>query len=274
MKKLLLLFLVLGTLYSCGSQKVKGSRNVTTERTNLKDFTSVEIQGDFEVGLKKSNRAQMQVKADDNLHSLIQTDIVDNTLFIKSRKPVKSSKSLEIILSFPDVLDRIVITDNVELYSDEDLYLQDVEVRINKNAKAWLTLTARDFHLYTNGKSKTELNLTASNAYFQLNNSSDLKALVYSPSFKADLYEKASAKIEGETEEFELRSEHSTKFNGSKLTSKNAVVTAEGRSKNEVQVTGNLKLIAKDRAEIEVYGDPDIEIVEFTQKAELKKKEQ
>ncbi len=274
MKKLLLLFLVLGTLYSCGSQKVKGSRNVTTERTNLKEFTSVEIQGDFEVGLKKGNRAQMEVEADDNLHSLIQTDIVDNVLFIKSRKPVKSSKSFEIILTFPQDLDRIVITDNVELYSDEDLFLQDVELRINKNAKAWLTLTARDFQLYMNDKSKTELNLTAGNAYFQLNSSSDLKALVYSPVFKVDLYEKASAKIEGETSEFELRSEHSTKFNGSKLTSENAVVTAEGRSKNEVQVTGKLKLTAKDRSNIEVYGDPEIELVEFTEKAELKKKEQ
>mgnify|MGYP006896875047 CR=1 FL=1 len=149
----------------------------------------------------------MEVEADDNLHSLIQTDIVDNVLFIKSRKPVKSSKSFEIILTFPQDLDRIVITDNVELYSDEDLFLQDVELRINKNAKAWLTLTARDFQLYMNDKSKTELNLTAGNAYFQLNSSSDLKALVYSPVFKVDLYEKASAKIEGETSEFELRSE-------------------------------------------------------------------
>ncbi|WP_372917561.1 GIN domain-containing protein [Salegentibacter sp.] len=274
MKKLLLLFLVLSITYSCGSQKVKGSRDVTTERTNLKDFTSVEIQGDFEVGIKKGNRARMEVEADDNLHSLIQTDIVDNTLFIKSRKPIKSSKSLEIILTFPDILERILITDNVELYSDEDLYLQDVELRINGKAKAWLTLTARDFQLYMNDKTKTELNLTASNAYFQLNSSSDLKVLVYSPILKTDLYEKASAKIEGETKEFELRSEHRTKFKGSKLTTENAVITAEGRSKNEVQVLGNLKLIAKDRAEIEVYGDPKIEIVEFTQKAELKKKEQ
>lgn len=274
MKKLLLLFLVLSITYSCGSQKVKGSRDVTTERTNLKDFTSVEIQGDFEVGIKKGNRARMEVEADDNLHSLIQTDIVDNTLFIKSRKPIKSSKSLEIILTFPDILERILITDNVELYSDEDLYLQDVELRINGKAKAWLTLTARDFQLYMNDKTKTELNLTASNAYFQLNSSSDLKALVYSPILKTDLYEKASAKIEGETKEFELRSEHRTKFKGSKLTTENTVITAEGRSKNEVQVLGNLKLIAKDRAQIEVYGDPEIELVEFTEKAELKKKEQ
>lgn len=273
MKKLLLLFLVLGTLYSCGTQKVKGSRNVTTERTNLKDFTSVEIQGDFEVGIKKGNRAHMTVEADDNLHSLIQTDIVDNTLFIKSRKPVKSSKSLEIKLTYPDVLDRIVISDNVELYSEEDMYVEDVEVRINGRAKAFLTLTARDFQLYMNDKTNAELNLTASNTYFQLNNSSDLKALVYSPIFKTDLYEKASARIEGETKEFELRSEHNTSFKGSKLTSEKAVVTAEGRSKNEIQVLTNLKLTAKDRAKVEVYGDPDIELLEFTEKAELKKRE-
>ncbi|MGY5850833.1 GIN domain-containing protein [Salegentibacter sp. F14] len=273
MKKLLLLFLVLGTMYACGSQKVKGSRNVTVQRIDMEDFTSLEIHGDFEVGLKNGDVATMEVTADDNLQDLIKANIVDNTLYIKSSKPIKSSKSLEIILSFPGFLEHILITDNVELYSDEDLYLQDVEVRIEGKAKAWLTVTAGEFELYKNNNSKTQLNLTANKTYFQLNNSSDLEALVYSPVFKLDLYEKASARIEGEIDQFELRSDHSTKFNGSKLTSVNAQVTAEGRSKNEVQVSDKLILTARDRSVIEVYGDPNIELKEFTEKSTLKKKE-
>ena len=273
MKKLLLLIFIAGILSSCGAQKVKGSRNVTTEETRLKDFTSVEISGEFEVEIGKGESAFMQIKADDNLHSVIQAEVSNGTLYIKPTKKITRSKSQEIRITFPQELDRIVISEKVELESFEDLYLEDTELRLNDDSKAWLTVTAAEFQLYNNGKSKAELNLTAENAYFQLNNSSDIKALVNAPVFKVDSYEKASAKIEGETEEFELRAEHSTKFDGSKLTAKNATVIAEGRSRNEVEVLENLKLTAKDKTKIDIYGNPEIEMVEFTESSQISKKD-
>lgn len=273
MKNIIILLCMSLVFSSCGTQKVKGSRNVITERTDLKDFSSVEIQGDFEVSLQKGRQASMEVRADDNLHSIIQAEVSNNTLYIKPTKTIKRSKALEIKVSFPQTLEHIKISGKTELYSEEDLYLEDFELRINDKSKVWLTLTTRNFRLYQQGKAKTEMNLTAENAYFQLNGSSDLEALINAPFVKIDTYEKASADIEGETENFELRTEHSTKFDGRKFTAKKASITAEGRSENRVEVLENLVVIARDNSSIQVYGDPKIEMLEFTESAKISKKE-
>lgn len=273
MKKIYFLLCISLIFSSCGTQKIKGSRNVTTERSQLKDFTSIEIEGDFEVSLQKGKQPEIEIRTDDNLHTIIQAEVSNNTLYIKPTKRIRRSKARDINLIFTETLDRIQISDKVELFSEEDLYLEDFELRINDKSKVWLTLTTRNFRLYQQGKAKTEMNLKAENAYFQLNGSSDLEALVNAPFVKIDTYEKASADIEGETEKFELRAEHSTRFDGRRFSAREASVTAEGRSKNKVEVLENLALIGKDKASVEVYGDPKIEIIEFTESANLSKKE-
>ena len=122
-------------------------------------------------------------------------------------------------------------------------------------------------------KSKIELKLTAKEAYFQLNQNSDIQASVNSPNFKVDIYERASAKIDGETEQFQLRADHDSKFDGEELTSKTAVVLAEGHSDNKINVSENLQLKAHGRSKTEIYNTPKIELQELTDEAVIAKKE-
>jgi hypothetical protein len=51
------------------------------------------------------------------------------------------------------------------------------------------------------------------------------------------------------------------------------VVIAEGKSKNEIEVLDKLTLTAKNRSEIELYGNPEIDLLEFSEKAVLAKKD-
>jgi len=272
MKKILLL-LSICMAFSCGANKVKGSRNVTTEKTRLTDFHSIDIAGDFEVTLKKGNTAMMEVKADDNLHRIIRSQVVDQVLYLNPSKKIGKSKSQEITLTYPENLLKISVSGNTELEADEELYSEELKITTADEAEVYLTVMATKFDLFNEGKSEVELNLTADNAYFQLNGSSDIEALVNAPKFKVDTYEKARAKIEGEVDDLQLRAEHSTKFNGRRLTAITAVVIAEGKSESEIEVLEKLTLTAKNRSEIELYGNPQIDLVEFSEKAVLAKKD-
>jgi uncharacterized protein YxjI len=272
MKKLLLLFSAV-LFFSCGAQKIKGSGNVTTEKNRLPDFHSIEIAGDFEVELKKGSTAMMEVEADDNLHSIIRGEVIDRTLYLKPSKEIGKSKSQEIIITYPENLQKINVSGKVELEAEGELYAEELKITSSEDAEVYLTITATKFDLFNEGDSKIELNLTAEDAYFQLNGSSDIEALVNAPKFKVDTYEKAKAKIEGEVDDLQLRAEHSTKFNGRRLTAKTAVVIAEGKSKNEIEVLDKLTLTAKNRSEIELYGNPEIDLLEFSEKAVLAKKD-
>ncbi|TDN82372.1 putative autotransporter adhesin-like protein [Salegentibacter sp. 24] len=272
MKKVLFLFSIV-TLISCGAQKIKGSGNVTTEKNRLPDFHSLEIAGDFEVKLKKGSTGMIEVKADDNLHSLIRGEVVDRVLYLKPTKEIGRSKSQEITITYPENLQKINVSGHTEIEAEGELYSEELKISTSDDAEVYLTVTSTKFDLFNEGKSKVELNLTADDAYFQLNGSSDIEALVNAPKFKVDTYEDATARIEGEVDDLQLRAEHSSKFDGENLTANTAVVIAEGKSKIEIEVLEKLTLTAKNRSEIELYGNPEIDLLEFSENAVLAKKD-
>ena len=267
-------FLLLIIFCSCKAQeKIKGSRDVKTEQYDLTSFHSIQAKGEFKIGILKGSRPMIEIKADDNLHDLIQTEVIDGILYIKPIKEFSREKAQELKITFSDTLKDILLAGKVELESLQDLFLGDFKLETRKDAKAFITLTAKDFNLIQNDDAKSELNVTANNVTFQLNQSSELKALVNSPVFNLDIYEKASARIEGEIQEFKVRADQSSKFDGENLTSITAELLAQGDSEVRINVTDTLNVRANGRSEIDVYNEPQINLIEFKDEAVIAKKD-
>ncbi|MCM8570703.1 DUF2807 domain-containing protein [Gramella jeungdoensis] len=267
-------FFLLIILASCQAQeKVKGSRNVKTEQYNLTPFHSIQVAGEFEVGILKGSRPMMEIKADDNLHDLIQSEVVDGVLYIKPIKEFSRTKSQEIRITFLDTLRNIKISDKVELESLQDLYFGDFQLETKNSSRAYLTLTTSNFTLINGDDAKAELNVTGKEVYYQLNQSSKVEALVNAPLFKVDIYEKADARIDGDIKEFELRADQSAEFDGENLTCVNAVVLAQGDSENKVNITEKLQIRASGNSETEIFNNPQIDLIEFTGEAVIAKKD-
>lgn len=267
-------FLLLIIFCSCKAQeKIKGSRDVKTEQYDLTPFHSIQAKGEFKIGILKGSRPMIEIKADDNLHDLIQTDVIDGVLYIKPIKEFSREKAQELKITFSDTLKDVLLAGKVELESLQDLFLGDFKLVTRKEAKAFITLTAKDFDLTQNDDAKSELNVTANNVTFQLNQSSELKALVNSPVFSLDIYEKASARIDGEIESFKVRADQSSKFDGENLTSITAELLAQGNSKVKINVTDTLNIRANGSSEIDVYNEPQINLIEFKGEAVIAKKE-
>ncbi len=272
LKKLPLLLLII--FISCKAQeKVKGSRNVKTEQYDLSSFHSIQAEGDFKIGILKGNRSMIEIEADDNLHDLIQSEVRDGILHIKPFKEFSRTKKQELRITFSDTLKDILITDNIELESLQDLYVGNFKLETRKDAKAFLTIRAKDFRLIQNDDAKSELNLTAAMVDFQLNQSSDLKALVNAPDFNVDIYEKAAARIEGDIQRFKIRADQSSSFDGEKLTSVTAELLAQRNSEIKINVTDTLNVRAKGKSEIKVYNEPQVNLIEFKDEAVISKKQ-
>ncbi|APG59795.1 GIN domain-containing protein [Christiangramia salexigens] len=254
-------------------EKIKGSRNVTTEQYELDAFHSIEVYGEFEVGILRGSRPLIEIEADDNLHNLIQSEVNNGVLHIKPLKDFNRTKSQKIRITFADTLKRIKVSDKVELESLQDLFVKNFQLETRNDSKVKLKITADTLDLTNNDNSKIEMNLKAEKVIWQLNQSSDIKALVQAPIFNVDIYEKASAKVEGETDELDLRSDQSAKFDGEELASIRAIVLSQGNSKNKVNVAEVLELTAKGNSETEVYNNPEVKLIEFTDKAVISKKE-
>jgi len=134
-KYLLVVFLLIG-INSQAQKNVKGSRNVTTEQIDINTFTSIELDGEFEVGLLKGSRSMVEVEADDNLHELIQIEVMNNVLYIKPSTKISNSKSQKLTITFNDSLKRISIDGKVEFETLQELFLNDFEFIAKGNLKA------------------------------------------------------------------------------------------------------------------------------------------
>ena len=272
LKKLPLLLLIF--CFSCKAQdKIKGSRDVKTEQYNLTEFHSIQIKGDFKVGVLKGSRPMIEIEADDNLHDYIQTEVIDGVLLIKPLKDFSRTKRQELRITFSDTLRDVLVAGEVEFASLQDLFLKDFHLETRQGAEAYLTVQADKFTLIQNDDSKSELNITASEVECQLNQSSDIEALINSPVLTVDIYEKASARIDGDIENFKIRADQSSKFDGENLASVNAELLAQGNSEVKINVTDSLDIRASGSCEIDVFNDPKIQLIEFKDEAVIAKKE-
>lgn len=85
-------------------EKIKGSRNVTVEQTEIEPFTAMEIGEEFEVVIVKGPTAMIEIEADDNLHEVIDVDVIGNVLYLQTIKEIRRSKRLRVRVTFTDAL--------------------------------------------------------------------------------------------------------------------------------------------------------------------------
>jgi hypothetical protein len=126
--------------------------------------------------------------------------------------------------------------------------------------------------LQADDKSKIELNLKSETSFIELSKNSSLKALINSAELKCDLYQKSSTIIEGDSDNSIIRIDNLAELNASKFNSKTSDLTIEGKASCSLLVENNFTLDANDNTEINVYGDPKIEIRKFSGEAKLLKK--
>lgn len=122
-------------------------------------------------------------------------------------------------------------------------------------------------------KAKVKLNLTTSLATLELNENSKTEALITADSLQVDLYQRANAKIEGETDYINIRADNSSSYIGKNMTSNNAEVTADQNCNVYVEVLENLSLRATGISEVYIYENPKIDLKIFSDLAKLHKKE-
>ena len=277
MNKLIYIFLfILGTTSISVAQsveKIKGNRNITIKQTYIDDFTSLVIKNDFEVKIAYNSKPSVEIEADDNLHDVINVDVINGQLSISTSKRITSRKKLVITVSFGEMLSSIDLHGDTELRSLTSMELDSLSLNVSGNSRAYLNIKANTFKFSSTDKSKSRLNINADSTTFILSDVSKLDALVNSKSSSFDIYQRATATIEGEAESSTLRIDNSGVISGKNYTIKNANLLIESSSDATLHVTEVLNLEASGTTETYIYGSSKINLTIFTDSAKLQKKE-
>ena len=270
-KTLLLILCALISTISIAQDKVKGSRVLSTNTTDINPFNRLLLTEDFEVKLVEAETAAVKIVIDENLHDYIKIIDKDSTLTLKTTAKLRFKKQ-EITVFYTDVLNTIELKEEAEIFSENSLKFNDLTLVTSDNSRAFLTVECTMIKHINEGKARNKLNVTADNVTLELNGDSKIEALINASKIEADLLESADAQIEGDAKDLDLNVDNSSEFNGEKLSIKDINITTLNRAEAKVNASSDLNINASGTSEIEIYGSPKINIESFEDNAILKKK--
>lgn len=272
--RILLLMMALTPIVTAQSaDKIKGDRNVTIKQTYIDNFHSIIVDGDFSIEVVYNSKPSVNIEADDNLHDVIQFNVVDGVLTFTETIRITSKKKLNITVNYGDTLSSIETRGDGEIRSLTSMELGDVNLTTADDSRAYLNINAKTFNYKSSGKSKTRLNLTAENTKIELSDNSKLDALINSKVADFDLYLRSDAVIEGSANSSVFRMDNSTNFEGSKFDIKIADVSLEDNSDLTISATESITIAASGNSEVYLFGPAAITITKFEDTAKLQKKQ-
>jgi len=269
---LLFSFGIINFTFGQTKEKIKGNRDVTIKQTYVDDFNSLIIKDDFEVKIAYNSKPSVEVEADSNLHDVITISVDNGSLNISTDRRITSKKKLIITINYGENLNNIELYNDTELSSLTSMELNDLNLKVENNSRAYLNIKANSLSFTSSGRSKSRLNIVADSTTFVLSDNSKIDALVSGKTSSFDLYQSADATIEGDAENTAIRLDNSSNFLGKNYSIKNADVLIESASDATLNVETLLILKASGNSETYVYGEPKIDLELLTDTAKLQKK--
>ena len=277
MKKLYFLLIALViTSVALGQkkEKIKGSKIVTVTQKDVEPFENLEIEDNLEIFVIKGDKQSIEIEADDNLHDVLKYEMVGSSLRLSSSKEVTGAKKFSVRVTYTDILKLITVKQEAQLNSLADLQLDEITVKNYDYSKSYLNVKSTHFTLLMNDKSKAELNIKSESATLELSKNAELKALVTTQNLKLDLYQKTSANVEGDATTAKIRLDNNSNLTAKKLIAGEMELTAEAYSNTNVNATNKISITATGKSEIQLYGAPKINMINFADNATLYKKQQ
>ena len=125
-----------------GISSVSGNRNVITETRKINDdFTKVEVGQGIQLHITQEDNVSLVVKADENLHDLIETEVRNGVLKISSRKNIRRAKSKKVYLSIPNI-NAIKATSGSDVVTENTINADIFDVHVSSGADAKIDVNA------------------------------------------------------------------------------------------------------------------------------------
>lgn len=254
-------------------EKIKGSKIVTVSVKEVESFENVEIEEFLDVYFVKSEKTSIEIEADDNLHDIISYKVLGNTLKITALKQPTGEKKLAIRVNYNDSLKTIVARHESKINALADISLENITIKNFDKSQSFLNIKATNFTLIMTDKSQAEINVKAYKTTVELSKDSQVKGLIASPETKIDLYQKADAEIEGDAQIAKIRLDNNSSLIAKKFTVIDMELVAESYTKCSVNAQKTIEISASGKTEIDLLGEPKVDLKVFTNSAILSKKE-
>lgn len=254
-------------------EKIKGDRNVTIKQTYIDPFNTIVVGEDFSVEIIYNSKPSVEIETDSNLHEYILFEVINGTLTFKTTKRITSSRRMNIKVNYSDGLETIEVIEDGELRSLTSLELKNTTLKTTGSSRAYLNIKTNAFNYTASDKAKVKLNVNATHAVVVLNDNAKMEALLNAKTAMIDLYQRATANVEGTLNSTQLRVDNSSEFNGKEFLTNTCHIIADMSSSATIRVNDSVTIEATGNSEVYLYNSPKITLPKFVGTSKLHMKE-
>ncbi|MCF6308476.1 MAG: DUF2807 domain-containing protein [Flavobacteriaceae bacterium] len=216
-KIILVLFLVT-SLVSCQFGQTKGNGNVVTEERNVTaDFDKVRGSSGIDVYLTKGTENKIVVEADENLQDIIETNISNGKLTIRTSQNIGWAKAKKVHVTY-------VSLTSIEASSGADVIGNSV--------------------------------IRSENLSLNASSGSDLEVEVFSKNITAESSSGADLNVSGKANYLDASASSGSDLNAKKLQVVTCSAKASSGASISVNVKDKLNAKASSGGDVKYYGDP------------------
>ncbi len=251
--------------------KIKGNRIVAPYNAPLEAFNAIVLDNDLKLNIVASDTTGVSMIADDNLPPVFKFKVKDSVLFISTYYRITASKQLDITLYTP-TLDRVVISSG-ELGLTLDPRFKKTQLSLSGNATVAVAGTVPSFSV--SGEEKSFVNINGSFSALALEMTDRSTATIYgdvSETAQLNMRDKASLRWGGTLAFLTASLEGASELDGMELSISEASVHASGKSTLDLHILSHLTYFSKEESQLDLYGTPRIDLLEFSGTSVLRKK--
>lgn len=103
---ILLAAVFIGGMTSCyitPGETVYGNGHVISEERDVGDFRKLKVSSGIDVHIRQGSEVSLLLEADENLHEVIRTEVVDGTLKIYTDKNIRKARAKQVYLIYEDL---------------------------------------------------------------------------------------------------------------------------------------------------------------------------
>lgn len=173
----------------------RGNGNVIKQERSVPAFKAIRISGAFDIILSQGTTQSIIVEADDNLMSIIKTEVKGEELIIENTKPIHNSRSLKVYVTFKE-LKKIDISGAVDLETSGKLTMDELSIDGSGASDSKMELDVKKLDIDCSGGSKLKFSGTATNVTMDVSGAVDIYAYgLLTESFHLDISGAGNAEI-------------------------------------------------------------------------------
>jgi hypothetical protein len=154
--------LFLATLFTaCGVDlfnRVNGNRNIITKQRKAEnDFTGIKVSTGIDLYINQGNSNKITVEADENLHDIIITEVIDGVLKVYSKKSIWRAKARKVYVTVKK-LNSLKATSGSDVYGEDTIKTDEISIYATSGADIRITVDA--ISVETNSTSGSDIKIS------------------------------------------------------------------------------------------------------------------